>query len=426
MRVSGEMLMNRFLHISLLLLLAACGGRVNGQQSPTNPPETDQIDATAPANAGIQCSLMLDRPRGKDLTDDDLRKIARYAAVNDRFCRLSPTQISKLRELHPGIFIFRYANVVSGGPIVGQREVRSHPEWVILDSAGDPVPSGPGTRAPLLDSANEEWRTFLADRCRAMLVKGGYDGVMLDVVQMANKKPFALKGIDPATGRKYTVKSWRDAQYGLVAHLRKTLPANKLIVANSVGRGRTYFEEGASRFLEVADGIIAEGFRGPIARPLNKHLQERDWRATVDMIRDVEKRGKYFVGYTKYLKGKVKSGPDKRDSDRFWFVTFLLGMGPRSYYSAVVHDNANMHQTAESFDPQWTLALGAPTGDYKEKGGLYSRQFQHGRVLVNPTEHAIDVDLRTPLRRVGLRGEPTGAPIRKLKLGAHRAELLLE
>ncbi len=144
------------------------------------------------------------------------------------------------------------------------------------------------------------------------------------------------------------------------------------------------------------------------------------------MIVDVEKRGKYFVGYTKYLKGKVGSGKDKRDSDRFWFATFQLGMGPRSYYSAVVHDSANMHQAAESFDPQWTLAFGAPIGDYKEKGGLYGREFQRGRVVVNPGHRAIVVDLPAPLRRVGPPGEPTGAPIRTLNLGAHRAELLLE
>lgn len=418
--------MTRFSHISLLLLLTACGGRVNGQQPPTVAPSEVQVEISAPANIGVKCSLMLDRPRGKDLTDDDLKKIARYAAVNDRFCRLSSAQIARLRELHPGIFIFRYVNVASGGPMVGLREVRAHPEWVILDPIGKPVPSGPGTRAPLLDSANEEWRTFLADRCRAILVKGGYDGVLLDVVQMANKKPFALRGIDPTTGRNYTLKGWRDAQYGLVAHMRKTLPAHKLIVANSVGRGRTYFEEGASRFLEVADGIVSEGFRGPIARPLNQHLHERDWQATVDMIRDVEKRGKYFVGYTKYLKGKFTDGGDKRDSDRFWFASFLLGMGPRSYYSAVVHDDANMHQTAESFDPQWSLALGAPIADYKEKGGLYSREFQHGRVVVNPSDRGIELDLPTPLRRVGAQGEPTGAPIRKLRVDGHRAELLLE
>jgi hypothetical protein len=383
------------------------------------------VGSAAEFGERVPLALMLDRPKGKDLTDDDLRQIARYAAVNDRLCRLSPAQVKRLREIHPGIMVFRYANVANGLPVVRRKELKQHPEWFLKDRKGEPVPTLPGAKLPLVDDGNEAWRRFLAERCALLVERIGYDGLMLDVVQMANSNPEVLKAINPRTGRAFTLREWRDAQYGLVAAVRAAVGPDVLLIGNSVGRGTTYFQEGAARFLTLLDGVVAEGFRGPLRNTRGRRCETSDWFNTVKMIRDVEGRGKYFLAYSKFLKQNLPGREEKRREDRFWFATFLLGMGPRSYYASVVHDPHDAMQSFDGLAPLWTVRCGRPIGGLVERDGVYRRTFEHGLVLVNASGRDRQVELSPPLLRVGADGRGEGTPLQRIKVHAHEAELLI-
>ena len=75
------------------------------------------------------------------------------------------------------------------------------------------------------------------------------------------------------------------------------------------------------------------------------------------------------------------SDREKEQLHDYALATFLLGTDGNSSFTFSRH--AGEDRTVA--DPKWALDLGRPLAPYAKVGSVYSRAFEHGTVVVNPT-----------------------------------------
>jgi hypothetical protein len=68
--------------------------------------------------------------------------------------------------------------------------------------------------------------------------------------------------------------------------------------------------------------------------------------------------------------------------------------------------------------PYWRAAIGTPTGTYTKTGGVYQRAFTAGKVLVNPTNFPVTVQLGGTYRTLD------GVTVTALTMKPHTGEVL--
>ena len=396
----------------LFLLFQSCGKRTT--------------DSQAPGPGGVTVNSMpiivqYDQP-SSTLSQDDLLEIAtRYKAVSDNETCFSGGQRAKLRGIDPEIKLFRYLNSAAVYKDRNIEEVLSQrPDWVLRDEFGEPLSSRLHETGIMMDPASTGWRGYLVDKACQACAQKGYDGILLDEVLMVNELDPDFEGINKRTGQPYTTQEYRDDQYQTVRAMKDTIGAEKLLMLNNVKRGSGYFEEQPHRFLEASDGVVAEGFRGPAAWPLNRCLPEDEWVQNVEMMRDLETREKFIVVVTKVAKEVAGNQAQLREHDLFMYTTFLLGMGEFSYYTSGVKDEADSLGENRLYYDYWQIDVGQPLSSYEKSGSHYHREFQNARVLVNPTDSPTTVDLGTQLTT------PDGKTISEVTLDPHTGTILLK
>jgi len=356
------------------------------------------------------------------LSDDDLVEIAtRYRAVSDAKTLFTEAQMARLREIDPEIRIFRYLNFAAVYDDTAiQRVLDLHPEWILRDENGDPMPSRLQETGIMMDPGSEGWRGYLAEKATQFVTQQGYDGLMGDVVLMVNELDPDFTGINTRTGQPYTTQEYRDDQYQIVLSVKEALGPDKLLVLNNIQRGSGYFEEEPYRFLEASNGVVAEGFRGLSRWPLDRYLTEEAWIDNVEMMLDVQSRQKAIVAVIKFDKDVVNSQERLRDYELFMFTTFLMGMGDSCYYTAKIHDPEDPYSDISLYFDYWEIDLGEPLDPYESNGSHYQREFENARVLVNPTDSPATVDLGGQFTTL------EGEPVSEVTLDAHAGTILLK
>ena len=385
---------------------------------PEPGPEPDPPDRRA---GSMPIIVQYDQP-SNTLSDDDLVEIAtRYRAVSDAKTLFTAAQMARLREVNPEITILRYLNFAAVyGDTSIQRVLDEHPEWILRDENGDPMPSRLHETGMMMDPSSEGWSGYLADKATQFVTQQGYDGIMGDEVLMVNELDPEFSGINTRTGQPYTTQEYRDDQYQIVLCVKEALGSDKFLLLNNVKRGSGYFEEQPYRFLEASDGVVAEGFRGLSQWPLDRYLTEEAWIDNVEMMLDVQSRQKAIVAVIKYDKDVVSSQERLQDYNLFMFTTFLMGMGDSCYYTAAVRDPEDPYGDIKLYFDYWEIDLGEPLDRYESNGSHYKREFENARVLVNPTDSTATVDLGGDLTTLD------GVMVSEITMNPHTGTILLK
>jgi len=140
------------------------------------------------------------------------------------------------------------------------------------------------------------------------------------------------------------------------------------MIINGAGEGRSYFKDGYSDFLTVADGAALEGFLGWWQKPPWKGA-EADWKTDVDALVDCAKRGKIALA-TAYVLKRAESEPAEAYDELYRFITasFLLGMGKGhclAYYAKVPGRPEDYRPGEEVLPACGKVSLGQPRGAYQ-------------------------------------------------------------
>ena len=179
-------------------------------------------------------------------------------------------------------------------------------------------------------------------------------------------------------------------------------------------------------FVDVCDGKWEENFVHARWASYGSFPSVSKWKRKIDAVGTVCQKGKIAL---------VSGGCDQLEGDRSWveanknkvkkllgfcFCSYLLGVngdksafnfgtwwnrdGSRSYYS--IFDDARQ--------------LGSPVSDYDEFGQVYARDFENGKVLVNPATSSRTVNLGGDYRTLD------GQTVSSITLNPHTGLILLE
>ncbi len=367
------------------------------------------------------------------LPDDDWRHIAaRYGLVVTLFSPMdeNPDLIKEnervrwVKSLNPDLKVLVYGSVINAA------NVRLPPAdksagWFLKNEHGGPVVQH-FFGGHHLDPGNEEWREFMGRAYADAIARYGYDGVWVDLVdsttQYVNfKQP--SPAVNPKTGMAYTDAEWKAATMGFLRVVRRHI-GDRWMVINGA-HGRKYFSTGYADYLEVADGMQNEAFTGWKQNPMQRfRMSEEEWKADVDALADVARRGKIMVAVAN-LKGREDSEPWDAYETRYRFVaaSFLLGMGERHFLRFYGQDpgTPGIYRPGREIRPLFCeAALGRPLGAYQMSDGLYRRDFENGLVLANPTGREMQVPLTGQWKTA--EGQPVDSP---LTLPGHTGAILV-
>lgn len=371
------------------------------------------------------------------IPDDDWRHIAgRYGLVMTLF---SPTgggkdisgeneRVEWIKSLNPNLKMLAYGSSINAANagLRAWRKPQKHSDWFLKNEAGEWVTDWEYHGSLHLDPGNAEWQEFMAKAYADIIARYGYDGVFVDIVgtttHYINHKQTS-KAVNPKTGKAYTDAEWKAAMLSLLRTVRRHI-GDKLMVING-SQGKNYFGTGYADFLEIADGMNNEGFTNWMQDPTKPDFApEDDWKADVDALADCARRGKLMIA-TANVKKRESTEPAEAYDARYRYITasFLLGMGERHYlcFYAKVPGKPECYLPGEEVLPAFcAVSLGQPLGAYQRNAGVYQREFERGKVLVNPVGRERRVELsgkwKTP------EGQPVSSP---MVMPAHTGVILL-
>src|SRR5262252_3489931 len=428
---------------------------------------------TAPPNKFIPMFLVY-YGGGPALVASDAAKLAKFGLLDiDRFRynAISPTTWSAIKSLNPNIQIYLYEmgpesqNYMDSTPVIsinglGRYNVSrghsmgslngNHPELFLLDSSGNRIYnagfSNPGANQfwYLMDFGSPSYQAYWIEAVKADIATQPWvaDGVHAD-----NCLTFSSAGGYSATSSKYpTDAAWSAAMNNFTGAIAAGLHGfGQKLWCN---KGSSYVDAGAAAWraldasasppVVVADeGAFAVAF-GPWA---TQFFPEANWKDQVDILAAIKNSKVAMFSHTQLSEGG--SGTDNWGQtvtywQTLWYAmgSFLLGKNDslNNSYFGFFGNNASYNQIW--WYPEYDqIDLGKALGSYTVTalGGVnvYSREFEKGYVLVNPTANNVtSVALPQPVQRLthdNLLSALSSIPVvTAVPLNAHNAAIVLK
>ncbi|MFH0790569.1 MAG: putative glycoside hydrolase, partial [Candidatus Omnitrophota bacterium] len=305
---------------------------------------------------------------------------------------------------------------------------REHSDWFLRDEAGEFVTDWEYKDALHLDPGNEQWQQYVGKTLKDYVQRYGYDGVFVDLVISTTKYVNLRKNskaVNPKTGEPYTNSEWKEVNLALLRTVRSYIGEKVPLIING-SRGKEYFQTGYYDFFQFADGMCIEGFMGWNLDPQlpDNFEREEDWKADVDTLADCARRGKIamVIGNVKQRQGITQEQYERYY--RYITASFLLGKGKQHYvtFFPKVVGRPERYAPGENILPKFCSAsLGEPRGEYYRAGGIYQRDFEQGKVIVNPSVNKMNVEIDGSWKTV--EGDTVVSPI---SLSAHSGVILIK
>ncbi len=380
------------LFLMLFLVLSACQGQSHPTPVTSTPPDLPEPTTTAvtPTETPLRLAWFYKPPAdtilqqvatGFDLfilthKDEDNREELRALGATAPFL-----QYLLLLEIHdPGSCTARpFGNQVAyqAGDFCQIKE--QHPDWFLVDQKGQPISLRKGYW--VMDPGNAEYRIFWLNRAREMLLEFGWDGVFVDNVEASLAK-FRSDGHLPAAYRRE--KDFQEAVEEFLSFLSSSYfrPARKPLFANVVSVNDPAVWE---QYVAYLDGVMIENFATGWEKTT---LSAQEWETQMALAEWALANGKTLI--------LVAQG-EKNDLARqeFALASYWLINNGHAYFRYTNSDDYNSLWDYSNYSQN----LGAALGPRFRQGNLWVRQFESGRVTVNPQTISAEI----------YRGEPSSS-----------------
>jgi hypothetical protein len=284
-------------------------------------------------------------------------QVRRYAEVYDLVvvgASARAARVQLFHQAHPGILVLAYTcgfDVHEDAPLYAWIRAR-HPGWFLRDAAGRPIHTYRDAKRWALDCGLDDVRAFLADSASRRVRELGADGILEDNVLPT----WDCRNLAPGAARleRYaTVAEWRAA-------LERYLEALERAVAPaSVGANQVVPWTRHARIVAVEQ--LPPG--GP------------RWE---EMLRDFAVLAR-DPARIPYLQQHLDGPQDPMRA--FATASYLMAVEPGALLS-LQWDGPRESVAAL---PEHRLSLGRPLGPARQEAGVWWRDFERARVLVNPT-----------------------------------------
>lgn len=272
--------------------------------------------------------------------------------------------VSRIKSANPEAIVLHHLNVMDRDQSPDLYEIRiKHPDWLLRDKKGNPCRAynkveryGGGTRWAL--DPRSDWKKYYARRALE-IIEAGYDGIFVDNTwKYYNWEPCNYWELD------LTNDEWIQAWAEFLGYV-KTQLGDKLLICNG---------DPEEKYLENSDGDMLESFM---------RIPLRDFRNEMERAKLVSGMGKILITYSYYANEMITDF----NCFRWYYTCSLLTDGYFCYAT-----------TFDYWHPEYDIKLGEAQGEYYHKDGVYQRDFEKGKVLVNPTLKDFKVELEDEFR----------------------------
>jgi hypothetical protein len=340
------------LHALALALVTLAAAALPG--APSDVARAPQ-SAAPPARTAAAPTL---RPAGSALGGSwSEAQVRRHAAIFDLVvvgASARAERVRLFRAARPGIVVLAYIagfDVHEDQALFGWIRDR-HPDWWLRDAAGRPLRTYRDPRRWALDCGRADVRAFFADSARRRREAIGADGVFEDNVLPSWDYRNLARGA-ARLERYATVEEWRAA---------------------------------LERYLEAIEQAVAPAVLGANqVVPWTRHARivaveelPRDGARWEEMLRGFEALARDTTRVP-YLQHTLQGPEDPARA--FVTASYLMVVRP----GAFIGFRWRGPRDSVRWLPEYGLALGPPLDAARVEGGIWWRDFERARVLVNPT-----------------------------------------
>jgi hypothetical protein len=291
--------------------------------------------------------------------------------------------VKRIKSADPETIVLHHLNVMDRDQSPDLYEIRTkHPDWLLRDKKGNPCRAynkveryGKGARWAF--DPRSDWKKFYAQRV-VEITEAGYDGIFADNTWKYYNWEGNYWELD------MTNDEWIQAWAEFLGYVKAQL-GDKLLICNG---------DPEEKYLENSDGDMLESF---MRIPLRNFWDEME-RAKL-----VSGMGKILINHSYYANEMITDF----NLFRWYYTNSLLTDGYFCYAT-----------TFDYWHPEYEIKLGAAQGEYYQKHGVYQRDFERGKVMVNPTLKDFKVKLKDEFKLWGKE------KVREVKLPAYSGALL--
>lgn len=280
----------------------------------------------------------------------------------------------KIKAVNPNVTLLGYRDIMAMHTTYEDwPEVNSHEDWFLHDVDGNRlIHKGYGWYA--MDVGNSGWRSHYSNFVKAKLdIYPTVDGMFADDVWEWRDRHNTVWTVDPSLVHPEIQQRWHNDMVGMLQHLKSVI-GNKLVIINT--------NEMSGDYLQNTDGMMWEGFIHGGWEGLDDFWQDPFYQ--LEVLSRLSATGKYFLAQSG---AKIPDNPTQTDLEKahkiavYCLASALLasnGLGVSFGWNSILSKDGSQGYYAEmDYD------TGAPLGDYYVKDGLYIRDFEYARVLVN-------------------------------------------
>ena len=324
------------------------------------------------------------------------------------------TFFTQIRKLNPDIIILAYVPTVSFNHLYWsdalhiklKKGIRA--EWWLQDGNGNPKSIWPNTSALNLSSG---WNAYLASFVSNEIMSTGlWDGVFYDEVsdEIAWISPIDINRDGAPDVAKEANENWEQSYISLFSQTRSLIGNEKIIITNGSSK-RSY--------TPYVNGRMFESFPTPWEG-------DGGWQTVMKNYLSLEHEVKNPSIF--FLNGDTQNKGFQNDYQkvRFGITSTLLGNG----YFGFDFGTENHAQLWE-YD-EYQIYLGKPKEDISHtiKNGVWQRNFENGKVVVNATSKPQTIQLDGEYEKIHGTQDPktnNGSIVSKIHLLANDGIILL-
>jgi hypothetical protein len=295
--------------------------------------------------------------------------------------------IDKLRSYNPQIILLLYTSPHHpwGDKFwrAGNNIEEVEPDWLLRTEKGEIIyyggPEYTGPKIPLLDIRKEEWQKYFTEQVKKYLDLTTMDGVLLDAFSVGYP-PWAY-GPNGEVAAGWTEEGWREAHWKLLNTLKDTLKEDYLIVYNGIMALPPEYGDPNTEFVDQTDGTCIEAYSVYLAMDENKDTKR--WyffEAIMKHMKMVVEKDKIFIL-------EVVGDKNNENTRLYALSSFLLLQTNKTFFYFTPYTSFT------EWYPEWEAKIGTPLGDYYQKDGVYYRDFSNAKILVNPGDSKITIQL---------------------------------
>jgi len=271
--------------------------------------------------------------------------------------------------------------------------------WLLKDTSGNYLTSYAGENY-MVDITNRDYQLWVAQKIKLWLDQYPiFDGVMADnalkhgVAEWLGSDRWS-QVYKPETTRPFTDQEVLDGNAGLLNAIIDAIGTSKILAPNGIWTGFVWADSTAGANYRYVlskvprlNGVLSEGTFLPDA-----WFTETQWKQSVDMVAWIQDNILRGHPESRFNGGTSRADPSEQVM-KYGFCSMMLAVKyseQNTIYFGDLSGSPNLMSLAQILRG---VDLGSPLGNYYNTGSVYTRDFQDGKVLVNPTDVSYTVTL---------------------------------